>query len=72
MDALGDQGPLDLDHDVSPVSSVAACTCAIDAAASGSSSNQANTSSSGRPRSASTMVRTDREGFGRDLDRGAA
>ena len=35
----------------SPVCSVAACTCAIDAAASGMRSNYAKTSSSGQPRS---------------------
>ena len=42
----------------SPVARVAACTWAIDAAASGASSKEANTSASGRPRSSSTTVRT--------------
>ena len=46
----------------SPVRSVAACTCAIDAAASGVRSTQRNTSSSGRPRSASMTSRTTRNG----------
>ena len=51
----------------SPVRSVAACTWAIDAAASGSRSNAANTSSSGAPRSASTTRAHDVEGLGRHL-----
>ena len=46
----------------SPVTSVAACTCAIDAAASGSGEKDAKTWSSGRPRSDSTMARTARNG----------
>ena len=44
---------------VSPVSSVAAWTCAMDAAARGSRSKDENTASSGRPSSASTVVRTE-------------
>ena len=42
----------------SPVCSVAACTWAIDAAASGARSNEEKTLSSGTPRSSSTTLRT--------------
>ncbi len=42
----------------SPVMSRAACTCAIDAAAIGSSSKELNSSSSVPPRSTSTTART--------------
>ncbi len=42
----------------SPVTRRAACTCAIDAAASGSGANSEKTASSGRPRSCSTTART--------------
>ena len=48
----------------SPVRRVAACTCAIDAAASGRRSNDANTSASGRPSSDSTTSRTTGNGSG--------
>ena len=51
----------------SPVSSVAAWTWAIDAAASGSGSKRSKTASSGRPRSSSTTARTHRERLGRHL-----
>ena len=46
----------------SPVRSRAACTCAIDAAAIGVRSNDANTSSSERPSSSSTTRRTSSNG----------
>ena len=49
----------------SPVRSTAACTCAIDAAASGCSSNSAKTSASGRPRSSSTIGAHHGVGLGR-------
>ncbi len=48
----------------SPVRSRAACTCAIDAAAIGVRSNEANTSSSDRPSSSSTTRRTSSNGSG--------
>ena len=56
----------------SPVTRRAAWTCAIDAAASGSSANSANTSSSGRPSSRSTTAADVGERLGRAPGRGGA
>ena len=63
----GDGGRCTLTTTSSPVRSVAACTWAIEAAASGVRSNEAKTSSSAAPRSASTTARTVVERLGRHL-----
>ena len=70
--AVGDGGPLDLQHGVAAVGAArSACTWAIDAADSGTGSTSANSSAAGAPRSSSTMAERLAAGNGRHVVEGA-